>query len=78
MKNMGISDCDDGNIISGDGCSSDCMVEENYFCQGGTIESPDICLETVPPMLASFYLLNNIELQIQFTEIVVFKGISDK
>ena len=33
MKNMRIfSECDDWNIISGDGCSSDCIIEENYFC----------------------------------------------
>jgi len=26
-------DCDDGNIISGDGCSSACVVEDGYECE---------------------------------------------
>lgn len=26
--------CDDGNSISGDGCSSSCTVETGYVCSG--------------------------------------------
>lgn len=29
------NNCDDGNTNNGDGCSSDCQVEENYVCSGG-------------------------------------------
>ena len=32
--------CDDGNNISGDGCSSDCQIEKGYTCPG--IGSPDL------------------------------------
>lgn len=24
--------CDDGNVVSGDGCSSDCQIEDNWSC----------------------------------------------
>ena len=27
--------CDDGNVVSGDGCSSTCLVESGYTCNGG-------------------------------------------
>ena len=74
---MRISECDDANIISGDGCSSECKAEENFLCNGGTFESPDTCRETVPPMLASFFLFENKKIEIYFTEIVVFKGMSE-
>ena len=28
-------ECDDGNSINGDGCSSSCAIEDNYICTGG-------------------------------------------
>ena len=31
--------CDDGNGLSGDGCSSACAVEPGYVCSG----SPSVC-----------------------------------
>ena len=34
---------DDGNIVSGDGCSSTWTVEIGYKCTGGSISSKDIC-----------------------------------
>lgn len=37
-KNMGLVECDDGNRVNQDGCSSDCKIERNYRCSGG---SPD-------------------------------------
>lgn len=27
--------CDDGNIVSGDGCSSTCTIEANWVCNAG-------------------------------------------
>ena len=44
---MGQLECDDGNKQSGDGCSSECKIEEIYNCTGGNITSPDICTTTV-------------------------------
>ena len=31
--------CDDGNDISGDGCSEDCQVEEGWVCSGLNCET---------------------------------------
>lgn len=33
-------DCDDGNLEEGDGCSSECIVEEGFVCEG---DQPSIC-----------------------------------
>ena len=30
--NLGKYQCDDGNNINGDGCSSDCIIEMGYIC----------------------------------------------
>jgi cysteine-rich repeat protein len=27
--------CDDNNTLSGDGCSADCLIEDNWECEGG-------------------------------------------
>ena len=27
-----IENCDDGNVINGDGCNSDCIIEPYYQC----------------------------------------------
>ncbi len=44
--NFGLLECDDGNILDGDGCSADCTVEAGYVCSGGNITSPDVCVST--------------------------------
>ncbi|MFH1310899.1 MAG: hypothetical protein ABIH65_00655, partial [Nanoarchaeota archaeon] len=36
--------CDDGNFVSGDGCSSTCTVENNWFCVG----EPSVCVNSCP------------------------------
>ena len=42
-------ECDDGNKVDGDGCSSDCKIEENFECKGGSSTSPDLCFDARPP-----------------------------
>jgi cysteine-rich repeat protein len=32
--------CDDGNAINGDGCSSNCTLEKGFIC---SMSSPDFC-----------------------------------
>jgi cysteine-rich repeat protein len=32
---LGTFSCNDGNTLSGDGCSSTCVVETGYVCYGG-------------------------------------------
>ena len=33
------SDCDDGNLTDGDGCSSNCSIEDNYTCKRGGLNT---------------------------------------
>ena len=41
--NFGMVECDDGNLINGDGCDSKCRVEKGYKCIGGSKLMPDVC-----------------------------------
>ena len=38
--------CDDGDNDSGNGCSSTCVIEEDFTCTGGNSNSPDTCNNT--------------------------------
>ena len=40
--------CDDGNLVDGDGCSSTCQIEEGFQCSGGSPSSPDQCMDESP------------------------------
>ncbi|HSN84375.1 MAG TPA: DUF4215 domain-containing protein, partial [Polyangiales bacterium] len=35
--------CDDDNLLDGDGCSSDCLIEVPPFCGNGTVDSGEGC-----------------------------------
>jgi len=39
--------CDDGNIVSGDGCSSSCVVEPHYMCSMASPTSKSVCVHDV-------------------------------
>ena len=41
-------ECDDGNLIDGDGCSSACKKEDGFRCTSQP-NGPDICKDIVPP-----------------------------
>lgn len=41
---FGQYECDDGDLNSGDGCSSVCDKELGYECTGGTHSGPDTCV----------------------------------
>ena len=56
--------CDDGNTISGDGCSASCNIEENWSCKGGSEISPDICFSNIPLTM---------ELAEDYTQLYVFE-----
>jgi len=36
-------ECDDGNLINGDGCSSECLIEEEAVCGNGILEPGEEC-----------------------------------
>ena len=50
---MGEWECDDGNTVSGDGCSSTCMIETQYYCYGGSTTTKDVCKLEPQPVISS-------------------------
>ncbi|KAA0161835.1 hypothetical protein FNF31_03620 [Cafeteria roenbergensis] len=38
-------ECDDGNTVSGDGCSSTCTIEPGWVCEHEDFSAADICVE---------------------------------
>jgi cysteine-rich repeat protein len=40
---MKTEECDDGNDVSGDGCSASCQIEPIFDCVGGSASKPDTC-----------------------------------
>jgi len=36
-------ECDDGNLVAGDGCSASCQIECGWECAGGDANSADAC-----------------------------------
>jgi cysteine-rich repeat protein len=40
---MQVEECDDGNTVTGDGCSANCTVELGWACAGATDREPDMC-----------------------------------
>jgi len=58
-RNMGVLECDDGNLVDGDGCSKDCKIEEFYECSGGDHENADICINRKPLEIKSFKYFGN-------------------
>ena len=74
---MGIKQCDDGNILDGDGCNSKCMIEEGWECEGGSALSKDECIDTIPPSMVIARNKNNSQLTIKFNENVIFTGVTN-
>ncbi|KAL4428863.1 hypothetical protein ABPG74_001350 [Tetrahymena malaccensis] len=40
--------CDDGNQLNGDGCSSSCLIEQNYICKKLNNQQYDTCYLSTP------------------------------
>jgi len=45
--------CDDGNTVSGDGCSSVCAIEPFYQCYNASNTSPSVCVYLGKPLQIS-------------------------
>lgn len=39
-------ECDDGNLIKGDGCNTKCVIEKDWSCEGGNSKQTDFCRDT--------------------------------
>ena len=68
-------ECDDGNTINGDGCSSDCKVEYGFKCVQ-VKNSPDICYDIMPPSVTLTARKGN-SLEIKFSEAVYLLAYSN-
>ena len=44
-KNLGLRKCDDGGLENGDGCNSNCEVENGFEWSGGSFVHADACIE---------------------------------
>lgn len=60
--------CDDGNTISDDGCSNDCLIEDNYKCYNNS-QQYSVCYIS-KPFSADLHLVstNPFELNLIFTK----------
>ena len=47
--NYGFFQCDDGNVINGDGCSSKCTIESGFNCTTGSKLAPSVCMDNKNP-----------------------------
>lgn len=59
-------DCDDGNLLNGDGCNSECEIEDGFEChkQAG---GPDVCRDIIPPEVSIEVLRQN-KIEVHFNE----------
>ena len=65
--NLGQVECDDGNNLNGDGCSSDCRIEQGFMCRRRDGGLPDLCIDVLPPKAVANMKKGNV-LEIKFTE----------
>ena len=66
---LGVLQCDDGNLVDGDGCSSKCRVEKGYDC--GAINGTIICRKNYNVSYSIMFVQNNSVL-ITFSELVKY------
>ena len=61
--------------MNGDGCNSNCRIEEGWSCSEGSPTKKDICFYTIPPKITLKYITNENYLVISFSEpILVDEG----
>lgn len=68
----GYNSCDDGNLLSGDGCSADCRIEKNFRCEGGSTVNADKCYSKIKPNATIIQIFRD-KYQIRFSHEVYFK-----
>jgi cysteine-rich repeat protein len=40
MSSNATKECDDGNVVNGDGCSNTCTIESGYTCSSDSSRKP--------------------------------------
>ena len=63
-----LSECEDGNLANGDGCSSHCSIEAGFVCGADTSEGPFWCSLEGPPTLLSLEISEDLQVKIVFSE----------
>ena len=71
--NFGLLECDDGNYVDGDGCSSECEIEIDWKCSGGSPTSADNCTY-VDLIIVALNVTQNNNLVIQFNKPAYITG----
>eukprot|EP00347_Sterkiella_histriomuscorum_P010294 403376857 len=66
--NYGSFQCDDGNILNGDGCSSKCVIEDGFNCTTGTKLTPSVCMDNKNPTPKITLISSKNLIYIQFDE----------
>ena len=69
-------ECDDGNNVNGDGCSSNCKIESFYECKGGNKTNKDSCVFKRAITIKSFTYYGNLSAILAFDRIVQVSGTS--
>ena len=70
-------DCDDGNLIDGDGCSLACEIEPGWHCENGTTSTPSQCVSLVAPVCHLVFIDDDFKGRIMCDEPVLMQAISD-
>ncbi len=72
-KDYGMNECEDGNTINGDGCSSTCKVEPGYKCYPGNYERSGFCVPTITDIF-NLKVTEDNNILVEFTEDVMILG----
>ncbi|CDW89486.1 UNKNOWN [Stylonychia lemnae] len=72
--NYGSFQCDDGNSINGDGCSSACTIEKGFNCTTGSKFTPSICMDNKNPTPTLSLISSRNFIYIQFDEEVTLSS----
>ncbi|CDW87691.1 fu domain containing protein [Stylonychia lemnae] len=66
--NYGSYQCDDGNIINGDGCSATCAIETGFNCTSGSKTTPSVCMDNRNPSPRISLVTMSNQILIEFDE----------
>jgi cysteine-rich repeat protein len=72
-ENYGLHACDDGNTDNGDGCSSTCTQETDFYCRGGFMGNKDSCYYVMTELKKATVDENN-NILLEFTRAISFNS----
>ena len=72
--NYGFVQCDDGNLINGDGCSSKCTIEQGWACTPGNKYTASVCWNIQNPVPSIALVNSDNQIYIQFSKQVYLQN----